>query len=200
MIVCDTAKTEPRYFEALRDALSLKQFVDVRVVSKIATDPSEVIYYAAEQRDKLMERREVSTPVDDLNEVWCILDVEQPVRMGLTDALTLARKNDITVILSNPRFEYWYLLHFCKTASSFNSASHVIQKLKKYFPTYSKSSPAIHKEVFQRIESAIKNAEQVIGERKYGADLTLCNPSTHVHRVVSRLRKSADQPVRKRGT
>lgn len=50
-----------------------------------------------------------------------------------------AKKENIEVILSNPCFEVWFVLHFDASTAPYNSSADVITKLKKYIPDYEKS-------------------------------------------------------------
>ncbi|MCS7484819.1 RloB family protein [Umezawaea endophytica] len=58
----------------------------------------------------------------EVDELWCIFDVEWPKHHpNLDEAITLATKNDIKLAISNPCFELWLILHhkdynkFCNT-------------------------------------------------------------------------------------
>lgn len=47
------------------------------------------------------------------DEVWCVLDVEHAAHAEtLTQAIALAGKHNIRLVLSNPSFEVWLLCHF----------------------------------------------------------------------------------------
>jgi hypothetical protein len=199
LIVCDAEATEPKYFRGLREKLGLRRFVDVKIVEKPATSPQDVVSYAIQRKKERYEQSVISNFMSEYDDVWCVLDVEVPRRPGLQEAIRDADNEGVTVILSNPCFEFWYLLHFKKVGSRFQSAADVIRELKKHVERYSKSDSSVIDKVFEHTDDAIKNAKKLIRERKYGEDLTTCNPSTHVHLVVSRLKKAyEDQPVKKR--
>lgn len=49
----------------------------------------------------------------EVDEVWCIFDVEWPQNHpNLKEAVALARDRGVNVAVSNPCFELWLLLHF----------------------------------------------------------------------------------------
>lgn len=52
--------------------------------------------------------------------------------------MKLARQNNISVFLSNPCFEIWYLLHFRYSTKLYGSNEEVIKELGSYISDYSK--------------------------------------------------------------
>lgn len=67
--------------------------------------------------------------------------------------MKLARQNNISVFLSNPCFEIWYLLHFRYSTKLYGSNEEVIKELGCYISDYSKS-----KDVYNLIENKIDQA------------------------------------------
>ncbi len=68
----------------------------------------------------------------------------------------------VEFVLSNPCFEYWFLLHFIEEYGVMSSHQ-LLQKLKRYAPNYAKSSTGI-RAISQAIdgmrEEAIKRADR----------------------------------------
>jgi RloB-like protein len=182
LIVCEGAKTEPYYFKGLRLKLDLSA-VEVRVMGEECDSaPRHVVDYAI----TLLGGMKVSDS-SRFDMVWCVFDVEIPMASTLPAAISKAKAYGISVALTNPCFEYWYILHFEKTAHRMQSSSEVIRYLRKHLPNYAKNDPKVIDSVYPNVKAAITRARQVIVENCYGEDLKGCNPSTHVHRVVNEL-------------
>ena len=106
----------------------------------------------------------------------------------IQQAINYAEKQEIKVILSNPCFEVWFVLHFEDGRAPYDSSDKVIDKLKQYVPDYEKS-----RDMFEllhgNMEKAISRAEQL---RRYHEDndtlkLSEQNPMTDVDRLVKLL-------------
>ncbi|MBN1124645.1 MAG: RloB domain-containing protein [Sedimentisphaerales bacterium] len=185
MIVCEGQKTERYYFEGLKRTLGL-QTMEIQV-EPLGAAPITVVDYALElreERKKRARRSPILTPYDD---VWCVVDVEIPPHESLNRACVKARDNNLKFALSNPCFEYWYLIHFEHTSALMNSIDEVITRLKHHQSGYKKNDPDFFTIVFPHTQKAIDNAEAVLREKHYEDDLRKCNPSTHVHRIVKKL-------------
>jgi hypothetical protein len=124
--------------------------------------------------------------------VWCVMDVD--AHPSLAAAINKAGGNGLKVALSNPMFEYWYLLHFEKTSALMHDNEQVIRRLKKHYGRYKKDDPDFFEVVYPLTSKVIANSEAVLREKHYGEDLRDCNPSTHVHRVVEHLQRIARRP------
>ncbi len=118
--------------------------------------------------------------------VWCVMDVEQHKK--LADALQKAKDKGVQVALSNPCFEYWFLLHFEQPTGSFPRCKDVQKALTRWHSGYKKGKPATFGKFYPCTNRAIRNSKAVLRARGNLEDLSNCNPSTHVHRVVENLR------------
>ena len=196
LIVCEGEKTEPQYFDAMRNELRLKKFVEVHVDRNPGgSDPISVINYAIfleAERARITSTSPILTTYDV---IWCVLDVEAPKpHSSLADALDKAKVHKLRVTLSNPSFEYWFLLHFEKVTTPFNKDKDLHDALKQVHPSYKKSRIGFNI-LYPLTEIAIKYSEEVLHETGCGEDLRDHNPSTHVHRVVKYLQQIAKRPV-----
>ena len=191
LIVCEGEKTEPDYFESLRRELGLSS-VEVEIVGKeCGSAPINVVDAAIDRKACTPQ----STIHDEYDEVWCVMDVEAPEpHKTLADAIAKAKKNKVKVALSNPCFEFWYILHFEKTSQPMLKNGDVIKVLKKHYPKYRKNDPNIFDVIFTHTTDAIKHAKEVIREKHWVEDLRGCNPSTHVHRLVEQLMSFDERP------
>jgi len=196
LIVCEGEKTEPQYFEALRKELGLK-IVEVVVEGKeCGSSPISVVNHAILLRQQRDIEAKQSLPLVAYDVIWCVMDVEAPKpHVSLAQAVDKAQANGLKVALSNPMFEYWYLLHFEKTSALMQSNKDVMRRLKEHHPKYKKNDPDFFKIVYPLTAKAIQNSKAVLKEKHYGDDLQNCNPSTHVHRVVEHLQSVAQKPL-----
>ena len=110
IIACEGEKTEHGYFEAIRQSLRLST-VKVRVVKPPGSDPLSVVRAAIEGRDMIkMDHRWVKGDM-----AWAVFDGDEHIANNPTnwyEALQIADSQGIFLAVSNPCFEFWYLLHF----------------------------------------------------------------------------------------
>ncbi len=52
----------------------------------------------------------------------------------------LNRHPNVLILINNPCFEFWLLLHFQQTSRPYNTCNEVIRDLKKYIPGYDKNA------------------------------------------------------------
>jgi hypothetical protein len=180
LIVCGGTDTEPNYFKALRRELRLGT---VQVpIRGTRLDPLAVVNLAISMRVNY------DFPFD---EVWCVLDVENPNDNQLfPQAVDKARGNRVLLAVSNPAFEYWYLLHYKETNQPFIDATHLLNALKAFLPMYSKSAD-IFLEVFKHMDIAIQRAERLLASHP-DKSKHFPNPSTSVHLLVASLKGMAE--------
>jgi len=188
LIVCEGEKTEPQYFEGLRRKLRLSTVEVVVEGEGCGSAPISVVNYATSLKKERVKNAQRSPTLVKYDEVWCIIDVEAPQpHTSLAAAIDKAKARKLKVALSNPCFEYWYILHFERTSVLMNGNKKAMKRLKQNYPKYKKNDPAFFEVVYPRTEAAIKNSKGVLKEKHYGDDLRECNPSTHVHLIVERL-------------
>ena len=174
LIVCGGTETEPNYFCSLRHELRLGSVVVQ--VEGIGRDPGNVVSRAIK-----------TARTDGFDEIWCVLDVENPhENPSFYPAMCRARKHKLELAVSNPAFEYWYLLHFKETDRPFGSASQAIEALKEFIPDYEKSSD-VFAILFEHTDIAIKRAERILANHP-DADQDFPNPSTLVFKLIKSLK------------
>ncbi len=189
LIVCEGEKTEPIYFNALKETLRLIM-VDVEIVGGGGA-PITVVNRAIELRE---DRKEIAKKMKSLTKavyevIYCVIDVEAPTpHESLARAVNKAESNNFEVVLSNPCFEYWYILHFKKTSAPFNRSQDAKAALRREHPAYNESDTTIFNVVYPKTSDAIKHSKEVLKEQHNDSeDLSDCNPSTHVHKIVEYL-------------
>lgn len=180
LIVCEGEKTEVNYFIKLKQTLRLTS-VDIKIEHR-DTAALRVVKYAKQ----LKEGRENSL-FSAYDKIWCVVDVEYPPQTSLDQAVIYAIEHQIDLIMSNPCFEYWLILHFEKTCSHM-TAKQALERLKKRLPGYSKNDISWFDEIYQNTRKAIKHAKAILKENKWETEsLKNCNSATHVQKIVEYL-------------
>lgn len=197
LIVCEGGKTEPLYFKSLRSKLGLNT-VEVEIEGdKSGSAPISVVDRAIKLK---LARAGSKGPLEfPYDVVWCVMDVD--THETLAQALDKAGANRLKVALTNPCFEYWYLLHFENTSPLFQYNKHVHKALRKHIPQYEKNSDKTFNIVHPHTKTAVERAEQFENNRVYPdntsnkEDLTNFNSSTNVHLVVKHLYQIAGKEI-----
>ena len=190
LIVSEGSKTEPIYFNSLRSSLRLAM-VEVEVVGEGAA-PITVVDRAIELKAERKRVAKKSLTKAAYDVVYCVIDVEAPKAESLSRAVNKAEGNRLEVILSNPCFEYWYILHFRKTSAPFGTSQEAKSALRREHCAYCDSDTTIFEVVYPKTADAIKHSKEVLREQHNDAeDLSDCNPSTHVHKIVEYLQNAA---------
>ncbi len=196
LIVCEGLQTEPIYFKSLRQELKLT-LVEVEVFGQGGA-PISVVEGALKMRQeraqqtKLAQKQGQQFNTPPFDEVWCVFDVENPNQNpSFNRAISQANSNNIKLAVSNPAFEYWYLLHFKETSKPFGNASELIQILKDKdcLPNYQKNLN-MFKDLFPYTDIAIERAGRLFASYPdIGNDFP--NPSTLVYKLVKKLKDMA---------
>lgn len=106
-VFCEGARTETGYLKALKADPVVSKIASVDIDSEThGAAPLTLVHAAADFRARNPAEQ------SEVDEVWCIFDVEWPNHPNLKEAVDLARRSDINVAISNPCFELWLLLHF----------------------------------------------------------------------------------------
>ena len=110
LVFCEGERTETDYLEALKRDPAVRDIasVDIRIhQDSLGYAPLTLVRAAVEARARAADEE------GEIDEVWCIFDVEQPKNHpNLKEAIALARDRGVHVAVSNPCFELWLILHF----------------------------------------------------------------------------------------
>ena len=148
LIATEGDKTEPQYFAILNDHHSVIH-VDC-IKSKHHSSPLQVL--------KRMEDRLKRETLKNSDEAWLVVDKDQWQDEQLAQLHTWSQDADnYGFALSNPKFEYWLLLHF-EDGTNLGSASECSARLKKHLPGYDKGLD-IRNITPDMIEDAIRRAK-----------------------------------------
>jgi hypothetical protein len=188
LIVCEGAKTEPKYFRSLCRAKRLSP-VEVEIIEgdSCGSAPMSVVEYALRlRRERKRDVRRGATGKLEYDEVWCVFDQENP-RAGCSafyEAVDKATGNSLKLAVSTPAFEYWLLLHFVYTDRPFRNAGEVISALKEYLPDYEKGKN-IFADIAAGTQEAIQRAGQIWSNQV--SEARFPNPSSLVFKLAQKL-------------
>lgn len=183
LIVGEGRETEPNYFRGLRKEEAVTRGFQVVVKGSGGFSAKDAVEKALELKKK-----------EDYDFVYCVVDVEEPHRRDtdLREALALASRNRIRVILSNPSFEVWLLAHFGRTSRSFPDADGVIEALNQHWQqrwhqNYQKNDEKVYERLADLTTVAIANAKAVREHDHSNPSVRASNSSTEVDLLVAYL-------------
>jgi hypothetical protein len=175
VIACEGEETEPQYFNLLKSFL-LNEKVRLKPLSgKKKTSCTQVL-------DKL-KRHLRENNVMEPYEAWLVIDKDDNQEKDLRKIYEWSQsKDNYGLALSNPKFEYWLLLHFDE-AKGVQSSVQCSERLKRHLPDYDKGIDC-RKITQDKITDAVKRAKQ--------RDNPPCpdwpkNVGTTVYRLVEKL-------------
>ncbi len=129
VIATEGVKTEPQYFTNFNDQYSVIR-VDC-IKSRHDSSPTQVL--------KRMKDRLRQEALKHSDEAWLVVDKDQWMDEQLVQLYTWSQGADnYGFALSNPKFEYWLLLHF-EDGAQIGSPGECSRRLKKYIPAYDKN-------------------------------------------------------------
>jgi len=188
LIVCEGEKTEPDYFNEIRQYHKLSSANVLAIPSEYGTLPQQIVDYARDycKKDNRWEK------------VFCVFD--EDAHPNFTNAIEsiMAKKRKLKndqgkgiefyAIPSAPCFELWLFLHF-KLHTAKISRFDLLKKLKKRLLDYEKGGGYHFVATKDRLETAYTNVKQLSQNRK-GPQVQ--NPFTAVDEVVKALMKLAE--------
>lgn len=147
IIAVEGAITEPQYFAMFND-------LNATIKVQCLTDAHK------SSPQKVLERLKKSLKEEELrgeDEAWVVIDKDQWQDEQIMRLFSWSQENkNYGMALSNPKFEYWLLLHF-EDGTGIESPSDCDQRLRKHLSDYDKR---IEKRKFtlEMIEKAIARA------------------------------------------
>ena len=176
VIAVEGVRTEPQYFAIFNDQQSV-----IRVnCLKCSHDSSP---------PQVLKRMEDHLRQEDLrssDEAWLVVDRDQWTDAQLALLHSWAQERDnYGLALSNPKFEYWLLLHF-EDGTGIASIRDCSDRLKRYLPGYDKGIDA-RKITRDRIDEAIHRAR--LRDNPPCADWPHALGGTTVYRLVESILK-----------
>lgn len=153
VISTEGAKDEPSYFRRANQHLQKQHRVVVKCLYK--ADKSAPPYVL--QRMQAYLKNEELRPGD---EAWIVVDRDDWPEAQLNNLFTWTTENDqYHLALSNPKFEYWLLLHF-EDGKGVPTAPECDERLKKHFPRCKQVSDIISRITLAQVQDAIRRAKE----------------------------------------
>ena len=181
VLATEGEQTEPRYFRQFDQQSSN---ISVHVVQRPAGNSPEHVL------QRMLQHLQQEDLIDG-DEAWLVVDKDH-----WSDA-QLARLHRWTaeapnrhLALSNPKFEYWLLLHF-EDGAGIGSASDCEQRLRRHVSDYRKRIDARHITP-ERIEAAVERARR--RDHPPCTDWPRDLGSTTVYRLVERILLAQNAP------
>lgn len=126
---------------------------------------------------------------DNGDRVFAVCDVDFGKEAQINKARRLAEDKSVDLILSNPCFEIWLLLHFGFSTKGYTNNSAVVADLQRVWPEYRKNIDTFNTIEMKRMD-AIRNARKLLdyyNADKSGYAIEKYNPSTDIHRIAELL-------------
>jgi hypothetical protein len=124
-VATEGIKTEREYL-----ALINRERITVNWVRPDSSNPMGVL--------KAMKRHIEKEPLRRGDEAWIVIDRDHWAETELNDVASWANSQpNHGMALSNPKFEYWMLLHF-EDAKGVSTSYEIKNKLRQYLPSYVK--------------------------------------------------------------
>lgn len=185
LIVCEGAETEPNYFESIRNYLKLPT-ISVKIKDRAGAPISVVREAQALVEKRQQDIREGRTNALHFEAVWCVFDVENPHNNPtFNQAVHEADLKNYKLAVSNPAFEFWYILHFERTTRPFADGGEIKEYLKRYLPGYHPAMQ-VFDALFSSTRTAILYSRSILEEHAQSSQ-RFPNPSTGVHLLVKEM-------------
>lgn len=193
LIVCEGEKTEPNYFESLKDDLpkGVLDICDFKIVGT-GNNTNSLVNKAMALRTEL--QMQTNRTIDKM---WIVFDKDSFTPQSFNSAIITCIDNrpDVDCAWTNEAFELWYLLHFHFYNTGI-SRKHYQDLIEENFQKqglndykYKKNSSDMFTllETYGSREDAIRNATNL--EKIYAdqPNFATQNPCTMVHKLVAEL-------------
>ncbi|MBE8997629.1 RloB domain-containing protein [Nostoc sp. LEGE 12447] len=159
LIACEGSKTEPIYFNSIRNELRSSTLDIIVLPHQNKTDPRSIIERLIEERQQRKDNQQWSKE----DEAWAVFDGDEHIEKSLENwqsAINRATSQKINLAITNPCFELWYLIHFQDHFAQINR-DRLVNLLGKHIPNYDKSMCLYPKPLKSLTEQAIQRAEKM---------------------------------------
>jgi len=145
IIVCDGAKSEPIYFSNFKKR---NKPLQIEIVKNASGDNFNAMIKKA-----LEAKKKYADGIESKCDVWCVTDVDvnygvQSNEAARNSQLKMfekeAKEHGFYIVLSNPCFELWFLLHFEYTSGHLKNYDAVMKKVSGYLTSYRKNHNVFH--------------------------------------------------------
>lgn len=173
LIICE-GTTEENYFHNFNKREWRN--ITIKTPNTKNTDPKGLVKYAKAMRKKF-----------NPDITWCVFDINSHSQNEIDKAYKNAGSN-ISIIISNPCFELWFLLHYINV-NDYLTKDDAINFLRKHISDYKKPNDIFHL-ISSNTDKAINHAKKLnITHLDMGTDLNClkCNPSTQVFQIIEHI-------------
>jgi RloB-like protein len=182
LIFTEGSKTEPIYLTHWQRLHRDR----VRVVfDAFHGAPLQLVEHAAIRRAEELRRARRGL-ADAHDEYWCVFDVDEHPNIGR--AVDLAAANGVSVAVTNPCIEMWFLLHFHDHAAAIDRGD-AQRKSSDLLGCGKVPTQAALKDLVDRYEEARRRARALDGKHALDGSPPRSNPSSGVWRLIDRIRK-----------
>jgi hypothetical protein len=177
LIVCEGTKTEVHYFREFIAFYRLSDSLVIEVKPSPKSPPIEIVTFAIGK-------------IKEYDKIYCVMD--RDTHETFDDALQIIEqapekvKAVLKLIISQPCFEYWLLLHFENSAKGYVQTSkspcrNVMDDLEKHLPNYKKGDRYLFMKLNDRLNKALESAKKRLSQAKIDGKM---NPSTEIHELI----------------
>ncbi len=178
IIAAEGTKTEPQYFALFKD----RRVIRLHCLGGSGSSPSGIL--------KRMEYYLKKDMLQESDEAWLVVDKNHWTEEQLGQLHEWSQKKDnYGFALSNPKFEYWLLLHF-EDGDGIASSRECTVRLKRCFPSYDRKGIDIRKITNEMIDDAVRRAK--VRDNPPCDDWPRDIWGTTVYRLVENIRKVKD--------
>ncbi|MEH2371638.1 RloB family protein [Nostoc sp.] len=159
LIACEGSKTEPIYFNSIRNELRSSTLDIIVLPHQNKTDPGSIIEKLIEERQQRKDNQQWSKE----DKAWAVFDGDEHIEKSLANwqsAINRATSQKINLAITNPCFELWYLIHFQDHFAEI-TRDRLVNLLEKHIHGYDKSMCLYPKPLKSLTEQAIKRAEKI---------------------------------------
>jgi RloB-like protein len=187
LIACEGLVTERKYFEAIRRDLRLSR-VEIFVVPHNGSDPYSVVLAAIDAKRE--QEREGIWPKG--SSAWAVFDGDEHIENNLQNwntALQQAAQKNINLAISNPSFEFWYLIHFQDYSANLTRVD-ALKFLKDHIPDYTKAKVLYPEPLASRTQDAIQRAKKLQNQSLEEHSNPCCHKVAELVEILLKLQKS----------
>lgn len=188
VLVCCEGETERVYVEQYSAEHRGESVVNVQVIGSCGVPSSVVRAVMAFRSRRREELRAERTPTSIRVEAWAVVDRDEHPSQILGQARDLARSNDVGMILSNPCFEIWPLLHLHDQRAWIHR--HACQAaLHARMPGYHHDKHCyVDMDALRGLEGVAEQRAKLLERHHLESGAADNNPSTDLWRLIAALR------------
>jgi hypothetical protein len=182
LVFTEGKKTEPVYLTHWNRAYREKIIV---TIDDFHGAPLSLVQQAAARRTADVKEARRGRG-DAYSEYWCVFDIDEHPNVGR--ALELAASSGVSVSVSNPCVELWFLLHFQEQNAAIER--HEAQrKAAEYLSRGKTPTSAALAALFSQYEDARRRAQTLDRKHELDGSPPRSNPSSNAWRLIETIRQ-----------